>query len=85
MHRSSFHAVENATEIRDLILARLQRFRQSGLGEPDDENQNDSKTVMESVESDVEPRRSRAADRQAILAAQEVLTEARALRQVLQG
>jgi membrane protein YdbS with pleckstrin-like domain len=37
MHRSTFHAVENASEIRDLILARLQRFRQSGLGEPDEE------------------------------------------------
>jgi len=85
MHRSSFHAVENATEIRDLILARLQRFRQSGLGEPDDENQSDSMTMMGSTECDGAPRLSGTADRQAIVAAQEVLTEARALRQILQG
>lgn len=85
MHRSSFHAVENAPEIRDLILARLQRFRQAGLGEPDDEIQSESTPAMESVEADTEPRISGATDREAIVAAQEVLTEARALRRVLQG
>ena len=37
MHQCTFHAVNDATEIRDLILARLQRFRQTGLGDPDDE------------------------------------------------
>lgn len=36
MHTSLFHCVTNAEEIRDLILERLRRFRESGLGDPDD-------------------------------------------------
>ncbi len=78
MHRSSFHAVENAEEIRDLILARLQRFRQAGLGEPDDENQSD-------VDLDGEADRGGAAraedEGRAVAAAREILAEAQALRQ----
>lgn len=35
-HGTLFEGVDNATEIRDLILARLQRFRAAGLGDPDD-------------------------------------------------
>jgi hypothetical protein len=69
MHRSVFHAVENAPEIRDLILARLQRFRQAGLGEPDDAKDLPPQLA---VEAD--------ADGDAITAAREVLAEVRALR-----
>lgn len=36
MHHAIFHGVTNAGEIRDLILARLKRFREAGLGDPDD-------------------------------------------------
>lgn len=36
MHHAVFHGVANAGEIRDLILARLKRFREAGLGDPDD-------------------------------------------------
>jgi membrane protein YdbS with pleckstrin-like domain len=36
LHTGIFHSVENANEIRDLILTRLRQFRQAGLGDPDD-------------------------------------------------
>lgn len=36
MHEGVFHGVANATEIRDLILARLRHFRAAGLGDPED-------------------------------------------------
>jgi membrane protein YdbS with pleckstrin-like domain len=36
LHTGVFHGVENATEIRDLILERLRLFRQAGLGDPDE-------------------------------------------------
>lgn len=36
LHTAVFHGVDNATEIRDLILERLRLFREAGLGDPDD-------------------------------------------------
>jgi membrane protein YdbS with pleckstrin-like domain len=36
MHSGLFHSVTNAAEIRDLILERLRRFREAGLGDPDE-------------------------------------------------
>lgn len=36
MHLATFRNVTNASEIRDLILARLRLFRETGLGDPDD-------------------------------------------------
>lgn len=36
LHVGRFQSVEHATEIRDLILERLRRFRDAGLGDPDD-------------------------------------------------
>ena len=70
MHRSVFHAVENASEIRDLILARLQFYRQAGLGEPDDANQSAEVPVFVNRSDDVD----------ALVAAQELLGETKALR-----
>lgn len=64
LHRGVFHCVENASEIRDLILERLRVFRQTGLGDPDDHTG--------------DPPGLPPAD--ALAAAQELLTEARALR-----
>lgn len=37
LHLCYFRGVSNAEEIRDLILARLRRLRDSGLGDPDDQ------------------------------------------------
>lgn len=36
LHTGVFHGVDNAHEIRDLILARLRQFRITGLGDPDE-------------------------------------------------
>jgi len=36
MHVGKLRAVDNAEMVRDLILERLRRFRDSGLGDPDD-------------------------------------------------
>jgi len=36
LHTGVFHGVDNASEIRDLILERLRRFREDGLGDPDE-------------------------------------------------
>ncbi|HVU15657.1 MAG TPA: PH domain-containing protein [Candidatus Didemnitutus sp.] len=36
LHLGLFHGVTNAEEIRDLILDRLKKFRESGLGDPDE-------------------------------------------------
>jgi len=37
LHTGFFHGVENATEVRDLILNRLRCFRETGLGDPDEQ------------------------------------------------
>jgi membrane protein YdbS with pleckstrin-like domain len=36
LHTGYFHGVDNANEIRDLILARLKHFREAGLGDPEE-------------------------------------------------
>jgi hypothetical protein len=38
-HTALFEGVSNAPEIRDLILDRLKRYRDAGLGDPDDTQQ----------------------------------------------
>jgi membrane protein YdbS with pleckstrin-like domain len=73
MHLGSFHSVTNAPEIRDLILERLRRFRESGLGDPDEK--------LTST-SPVAPTTAASAD--TIAAAQELLAEAKALRVALE-
>jgi hypothetical protein len=78
LHTGVFHCVENATEIRDLILERLRLFRQAGLGDPDDHHHEPlpRDAVPPSVE--IIP-----AHTDTLAAAQEVLAEARALRRAL--
>lgn len=73
LHAGVFHGVDNAAEIRDLILERLRRFRAAGLGDPDDRATADAAPVPMPAP----------ADRAALAAAREVLAEARALRQAL--
>jgi len=67
LHTGIFHSVNNATEIRYLILERLRQFRQAGLGDPDDHHH--APTAATSTASD-----------DALAAAHEVLSEAKALR-----
>ena len=67
LHTGIFHSVDNATEIRDLILERLRHFRQAGLGDPDDHHDHPA------APAPVSP-----AD--TLAAARELLAEARELR-----
>lgn len=68
LHTGVFHGVENAAEIRDLILDRLRQFRETGLGDPDEVKQ---QHVASDPASEV------------VLAARELLSETRALRKTL--
>ena len=70
LHTGVFHGVDNAVEIRDLILERLRRYRETGLGDPD-----------ESAISATRPPVVAPAGT-ALAAARELLAEARALRAV---
>ena len=72
LHTGIFHSVDNATEIRDLILERLRKFRAAGLGDPDDHGQHPPAAPSEET-----PHGG------ALAAAHEVLAETRALRQAL--
>lgn len=80
LHTGVFHSVENAAEIRDLILDRLRQFRATGLGDPDE--------AAAPVGGVTPPRLASApaagAD-DAFLAARELLAEATALRRTLAG
>ncbi len=68
MHLARFHGVTNAAEIRDLILDRLRRFRDSGLGDPDDRH-DDAPAAPVAVDTAT-----------LVAAARELAAEARALR-----
>jgi hypothetical protein len=69
LHTGVFHGVENAGEIRDLILERLRKFRESGIGDPDDHHSERLHAAPLSGDSTV------------LAAAHELLAEARALRE----
>ena len=77
LHTGIFHSVDNAIEIRDLILERLRQFRQAGLGDPDDHHDHAAETTAPS------PRDAAPVTTGALAAAREVLHEARALRSTL--
>ena len=70
LHTAEFHCVENAPEIRDLILDRLRLFRATGLGDPDDQ---------------APARPAAPTGTAALAAAHELLLEATALRRALVG
>lgn len=70
LHTGVFHGVEHATEVRDLILARLRSFRETGLGDPDELPATPPTAVS------AEPN-------EVLLAARDLLAETRALRTVL--
>jgi hypothetical protein len=70
MHHGLFHSVTNASEIRDLILERLRRFRESGLGDPEE------KSLPTIIPATV----SATGSGELLSAAKELAAEARALR-----
>ena len=67
LHTGFFHAVDNAEEVRDLIVERLRRFRETGLGDPDELSRRAGRPTAP-------------ADRPELAAAKGLLAEARALR-----
>jgi membrane protein YdbS with pleckstrin-like domain len=73
MHTGLFENVTNAREIRDLISERLRRFREAGLGDPEDKGITAAvpRTIDVSISSD------------ALNAARELAAEARALRSAI--
>lgn len=73
MHLGYFRGVDNAEEIRDLILGQMRGLRDSGLGDPDE-------PVAASASE-----RPTAASGELFAAARELLVEARALRGVVGG
>lgn len=73
LHRGVFHCIENANDVRDLILERLRLFRAAGLGDPDE-------PMHAAVASAPAPA---PASGDALAAARELLAEARALREAL--
>ncbi|MEO7599681.1 MAG: PH domain-containing protein [Opitutus sp.] len=73
MHTGLFHSVTNASEIRDLILERLRRYRATGLGDPDDASHTNA-PALSPVAHAADP---------TLAAAQELLSEAKALHAVL--
>lgn len=75
LHIAMFHCVDNASDIRDLILERLRKFRATGLGDPDDHPDHPVHVAA--------PAAAPASDAAALEAAKELLTEARALRRAL--
>ena len=85
LHIGYFHGVENAREIRDLIQERLRRFRDSGLGDPEEVRRAALAAVHVAPERGAEsaPYPSASADADVLAAARELAAEARALRVAL--
>jgi len=78
LHTGYFHSVDNAHEIRDLIQERLRRFRDSGLGDPEELRRANLNALQPaSVET------SPSTDTDVLAAARELAAEARALRAAL--
>ncbi len=73
MHLGYFRGVDNAEEIRDLILGRMRGMRDSGLGDPDEMSIPEAAVASASDAGDL------------AAAARDLLVEARALRGVVGG
>jgi membrane protein YdbS with pleckstrin-like domain len=91
MHHGLFEGVEHATEIRDLILARLKRFREAGLGDPEDDRApavaagvDDAEDHLAADSPAAAPSEAAESRAEVLAAAQALLAEARALRQALE-
>jgi membrane protein YdbS with pleckstrin-like domain len=78
MHVGLFHSVTNAPEVRDLIIDRLRRYREAGLGDPEEKHETPVDAADRVLTNAATP------DASAIAAARALAEEARALRQTLQ-
>ncbi len=72
LHTGHFQDVEHAEEIRDLITERLRKFRETGLGDPDEKHHHVTPPPVPIT-----------GDFATLTAAKELLTEAKALREAL--
>jgi hypothetical protein len=72
LHIGFFHGVDCAEEIRDLILDRLRRYRETGLGDPD-----------EKAALAARPTETPGSDNDTLAAARELLAAARELKAAL--
>lgn len=77
LHIGFFHGVDNAHEIRDLIQERLRRFRDSGLGDPEEMRR---AALPAAGPASPTPATD---DTEVLVAARELAAEARALRVAL--
>jgi uncharacterized membrane protein YdbT with pleckstrin-like domain len=73
LHEAYFRGVDNAEEIRDVVRERVRRFRDTGLGDPDDVHALPPARPAPTGEH---------ADAELAAAAREMLAEARALRSI---
>lgn len=78
LHTGVFHGVDNASEIRDLILERLRQFRQAGLGDPDEHHAAPVEPPLLATVA------TATTANDSLAAAHELLAEARALRQTVE-
>jgi len=74
LHTGVFEGVSNAVEIRDLILERLRKFREAGLGDPEDRRSRQVEAAAATAAS---------GSTSATEAVEVLLNEARALRQAV--
>ncbi len=83
LHTGHFHGVDNAQEIRDLIQARLRRFRESGLGDPEEMRHAAQAAAAEQRAAAVAAAPVAPGDDDVLAAARELAAEAKALRVAL--
>lgn len=83
LHLAYFRGVDNAEEIKTLILDRLRRLRGAGLGDPDEGEEGDSATVVGAPPAAGVGALPTTAGGFAVAAARELLDESRRLRQAL--
>ncbi len=79
LHAGYFHGVDNATEVRDLILARLRHFRETGLGDPDEIKLVAAATTAKPISGVM------LGESPVLVAARELLAETRQLRAAVQA
>ncbi len=78
LNRGLLQGLDNAEEVRNLLLASLRQSRDAGLGDPDDQS-----TVSAAPVAPVEAAPARRDRGSVLAAAQELLAESRALRRLL--
>jgi uncharacterized membrane protein YdbT with pleckstrin-like domain len=82
LHTGHFHGVDNAHEIRDLIQDRLRRYRESGLGDPE-EARHAAQAAAAREHAATLTAGSAPTDADVLAAARELAAEAKALRVAL--